>query len=164
MSNRRPRSGLAVLLSAVMALTAVHGREETARRASLATIEGIVSAVETVSGEGGGAVTAARISVEKPEPREMSILLAPEDALRQIGFEIEAGDRVRARIFLSAEDPAPVHKVLNLSRGMMVRLRTLMRIPVWDSKGQWQGGPCRNRQGWGATSESRHREQGGRRR
>ena len=108
---------------------------------SLRTVEGVVIAVETLATESG--MTTVRLRVDDPEPEEIEVLLAPEAALRQTGFEIEPGDRVRASIFLSAADRAEAHKVLNVSRDTMVRLRTLRGVPLWDRAGQWEGGPCR---------------------
>jgi len=147
------------ILLVVLPLSTVHGHEHAANRASLITVEGIVSAVETLPAESGGAITLVRLQVEGHEPREIDILLAPEAALRQTGFEIEAGDRLRARIFLTGDDAFEAHKVMNVSRGMMVRLRTLRRVPLWDSDGRWQGGPCRTQGGSGARG-GHHRGSG----
>jgi hypothetical protein len=148
------------MLPVVLYLTTAHGRGQGPNRASLMTVEGIVSAVETLPVETGGDVTSVRLMVDKPEPREMEVLLAPESALRQTGFEIEVGDRLRARIFLTGDDALEAHKVLNLSRGMMVRLRTLRRVPLWDGNGQWQGGPCRAQSGSGGAGGHQHRGSG----
>jgi hypothetical protein len=38
----------------------------------------------------------------------------------------------KARVFIAGEGPASVHKVRNLSRNSMVRLRTLQKTPLWD--------------------------------
>ena len=153
-------TGAVLLLPAILGFGTTHAHRQTADRASLVTVEGIVSAVEMLPGEGGVTVTAVRIRLDGPETRELDILLAPESALRQIGFEIETGDRLRARVFLSGDEPAPAHKVLNVSRDQMVRLRTLTRVPLWDTHGQWQGGPCRDRGGPGGSG---HRRSGGHR-
>lgn len=141
---RLPRiiSAIAAVLTALLSLTSAADHERTAGRASLAKVEGVVISVETFSGDGGD-LTVARIRVGESEPRELSIALAPEETLSQIGFDVQVGDRLRARIFLSDEDPVLAHKVLNLTRGTMVRFRTLTRIPLWNGRGQWQGGSCR---------------------
>jgi len=125
----------------------------------LLTVEGVVDSVETASGGPGEAVTAIRLRADDPQPRPMRILLAPESALRETGFEVEAGDRLRARVFLSGGDTFEAHKVRNLSRGTMVRLRTLRRIPLWDADGRWQGGPGRQHHGAGRPGT---RQRGGR--
>ena len=150
-----------VLLSVLPYLTTIHAQDPTSARASLMTVEGIVRAVETLPAATGADVTAVRITVDKPEPREITVLLAPANVLRQTGFEVELGDRMRARLFLTESAAFEAHKVLNLSRGMMVRLRTLRRVPLWDSNGEWQGGPCRNRDGSGGNGHRGHRGSGG---
>jgi hypothetical protein len=161
------RTGV-ILFSAALMLGLVsqpmaHGEKTASRRVSLATVEGIIDGVETVPGEGGGEILAVNIRTEDPEPRELKILLAPERALEEIGFTVAEGDRLRARIFLSGEDPAPAQRVMNMTRGTIVRLRTLTRIPVWNSAGQWQGGACRDGQGWATGAPHRRGGGGGRR-
>ena len=131
---------LVFMLSAPGLFARVDEKEKDALRAALLTVEGTVTSVETFDGDEGDALVLARIAIEDPEPREMSLILAPEGVLVQAGFEIEIGDSVRARVFVSDEEQAPVHKVFNLSRGQEARLRTLMRMPLWDSEGRWQGG------------------------
>ena len=133
--------------------------EEPADRSSLLTVEGIVDAVETRVTDEGGEITSVRLRVDDPDARELDVLLAPENALRETGFEIEPGDRMRARIFLSDAPEVEAHKVMNLSRGMMVRLRTLRKVPLWDGEGRWQGGPCRDQPGGGQGRQHRHRGQ-----
>jgi hypothetical protein len=131
--------------------------EEPVDRSSLLTVEGIVDAVETRISDQEGEVTSVRLLVDDPDSRELDVLLAPENALRETGFEVEPGDRMRAKIFLSDGPEVEAHKVMNLSRGMMVRLRTLRKVPLWDSQGQWQGGPCREQGGGGYGRQHRHR-------
>jgi hypothetical protein len=82
---------------------------------------------------------------------ELVVLLGPEQALDEIGFAVEAGDRLRVRVFRADEGAVRAHKVLNLSRGTMVRLRTLRQVPLWNGQGAWQGGPCRSGQGGGGA-------------
>ena len=105
-------------------------------------VEGRVISVAERPGEGALAVVTVLLwPAEDSQGREL--LLAPRPALAEIGFEVEVGDQLKARIFPVATGPAKVHKVLNLTRRKMVRLRTLSRIPLWDGSGAWQGGRCR---------------------
>jgi len=136
---------LALLLPVALGLDAVGAAAKSEGPTSLRTVEGEVIVIETLmaGSRSDPGMTVVRLRVDDPEPEEIEVLLAPEAALRQTGFEIERGDRVRASIFLSAADRAEAHKVLNLSRNTMVRLRTLRGVPLWDRAGQWQGGPCR---------------------
>jgi len=136
---------LAFLLPVALGLGAVEAAANSDVPTSLRTVEGVVIAIETLTASSRvePGMTAVRLRVDDPEPEEIDVLLAPEAALRQTGFEIEPGDRVRASIFLSGADRAEAHKVLNVSRNTMVRLRTLRGVPLWDRAGQWQGGPSR---------------------
>jgi hypothetical protein len=59
-------------------------------------------------------------------------------------------------VFVESDGPAPVHKVQNLSKGTVVRLRTLHTTPLWDSTGGWQGSSIRSGRG-----PHRHRFRGG---
>jgi hypothetical protein len=162
------RARVILLWSALLLVVAGHAmaQRESAgsRRSSLTTIEGRIDAVETVPGEGGVDALAVRVVLDEPEPRDLQILLAPEKALAEIGFEVQEGDRLRARIFLAEDGPAPAQRVMNMTRGTIVRLRTLTRIPVWSSAGQWQGGACRNGRGWEAGGTPPGRRGGGGRR
>ena len=97
-------------------------------------------------GEGELAIVTVRLSAAAEDSRGWELLLAPRAALAEIGFEVEVGDQLKARIFPTAEGPAKVHKVLNLTRRRMVRMRTLSGIPLWDGKGVWQGGQGRGLQ------------------
>jgi len=100
-------------------------------------IDGEVTTVYERPAEGGLAVIGASILCGD-ETRE--ILLAPPAALDAIGFGIEPGDRIRARLFPEEEGGASrVQKILNRTRGEMVRLRTLRRDPLWDGAGHWHG-------------------------
>jgi len=109
---------------------------------SLAVVEGIVLEVGAQPGEGGLELVTVRLSREWPEPMEFELLLAPRSVLEETGFTVEQGDHLKARIFIGDEGPASVHKVRNLSRNSMVRLRTLRQTPLWDGAGMWQGGPA----------------------
>ena len=115
MNPRRTIIGLLALLSVLPPLTTIHAEHATPDRASLMTVEGIVRTVETLPAATGGDVTAVRLAVDKPEPREITVLLAPETALRQTGFEVEVGDRVRARLFLTGNDALDYRMVWLLS-------------------------------------------------
>ncbi len=66
------------------------------------------------------------------------------DVCREIGLVVEEGDRLRVKVFLGEEgQPVRAQKVLNLSRNLMVRLRTMRDVPLWTADGAWQGGPGR---------------------
>lgn len=113
----------------------------------LKTIEGRVVTLEQFQGEGGVEVLLARIDTGDGSDSSTQILLAPESVCGQIGFQVEEGDRLRARIFVSPEGPSRVQKVQNFTRGTMVRLRTLHSTPLWSANGAWQGGPVRTARG-----------------
>jgi hypothetical protein len=82
------------------------------------------------------------LGVESEEP--IKVLLAPEETCRGIGFEIEEGDQLRARIFIDGSGgPAKAQKVQNITRGLMVRFRTMRTVPLWSATGAWHGGPSR---------------------
>jgi hypothetical protein len=105
-------------------------------------VEGQVSSVTERLGEGTLTTVAVRLATPSDDSRSWELLLAPRPALDEIGFEVEVGDHLKARIFPTADGPAKVHKVLNLTRRKMVRIRTLSQIPLWDGSGAWQGGQC----------------------
>lgn len=129
---------LAIILSLISAVVA-SGVEKSA----LLTVEGRVASVETHLGEGDLELVEVRLSLDGDPDRIVGILLGPQSAMAEIGFSVEEGDRLRAKIFRDDEEPAKAHKALNLSRDSMVRFRTLRRVPLWDSSGVWQGGPGR---------------------
>jgi len=83
------------------------------------------------------------VAPEDPDAEPLSILLAPQQVLDTIGFEVSVGDSIRAKVFVAAEGPVKAHKVRNLSRGTTVRLRALHETPLWSSQGEWEGGACR---------------------
>ena len=92
----------AALLLSFAGQPMAHGEKAASRRVSLATVEGIIDAVETVPGEGGGEALAVRIRIEEPEPRELQILLGPETALQEIGFVVEE-DREFFQLFTTVK-------------------------------------------------------------
>ena len=76
--------------------------------------------------------------------KKVTVLLGPAETCREIGLVVEEGDRVRVRVFVAEEgEPVKAQKILNLSRSVMVRLRTMHDVPLWNSAGAWQGGPGR---------------------
>lgn len=113
------------------------------------TIEGRVLSVDRHQGEGDVEVILAKLDVPGGPESGTEILLAPESVCHQIGFQVEEGDRLRARIFVSTDGPSRVQKVQNFTRGTMVRMRTLHSTPLWSSAGAWQGGPVRTARGQG---------------
>ena len=44
---------------------------------------------------------------------------------------------------MEAGEPAKAQKVQNVTRGLMVRFRTMRTVPLWSSTGAWHGGPSR---------------------
>ena len=112
-------------------------------RSSLLMVDGLVSSVTEEPGEGGLPTISVRLEGRPEGSRTWALLLAPRPALDEIGFEVEVGDHLKARIFPTEQGPAKVHKILNLTRRKMVRIRTLSQIPLWDGGGAWQGGEGR---------------------
>lgn len=109
-------------------------------------VEGQVISVTETLGEGALDIVTVELTAPSDGSQTWELLLAPRLALAEIGFEVEVGDQLKARIFPTAEGPATVHKVLNLTRRKMVRIRTLFQVPLWDGSGAWQGGPCQGLQ------------------
>ncbi len=127
-------------------------------RSSLVTVEGEVIAIGHQIGEGDlDLLTVTLGGGEEGEP--VALLLGPKSALDELGFEIGEGDRLKAKIFPEAEGPAKVHKVQNLSRNTLLRLRTLHRIPLWNGTGAWQGGPGQGAMG-GGRGHGHHGQRG----
>jgi hypothetical protein len=124
-----------LLLGAVGAQAATqHAREISA---TVLVLEGEVTAIYERPAEGGLEVIGASLLCGD-ETHE--ILLAPQTALQEVGFRIEIGDTVRVRLFASEDDDSlRVQKILNRTRGDMVRLRTLRMDPLWDGTGNWNG-------------------------
>ena len=131
------RLGLFMILAALVGSAATAAGDSSA----LAMIEGTVLEVGALPGEGGLELVTARLSTRQADTGEVDLLLAPQSVLDETGFSVQSGDRLKARVFIADEGPAMVHKVRNVSRGSMLRLRTLRQIPLWDSTGMWQGGP-----------------------
>lgn len=116
-------------------------------RSSLKTIEGVVLEVSQVEGEGGIAVVQVSIAADEAPGPARSILLAPLGALVEIGFTVAPGDHLKVKYFVGDDEGGKAHKVLNTSRGLMVRLRTLRQVPLWTNQGHWQGGQGRMQRG-----------------
>lgn len=105
-------------------------------------VEGHVDSVIEEPGEGGLAIVAVRLAAEPGDSRRWELLLAPRLALHGIGFDVEVGDHLKARVFPTEQGPVKVHKILNLTRRKMVKVRALTQVPLWDGTGAWQGGEC----------------------
>jgi len=140
--NRRMRAlrltALAIMMTSLGAASSAQGGAYSMRN-----IEGEILSVGQHTGEGDLDLVQAQLrSVGNGDAVEL--LLAPQGVCDQIGFEIGPGDRVRARVFLDDSSSYRVQKIQNLSRGMMVRLRTLHQTPLWNSVGTWEGGPVRS--------------------
>jgi hypothetical protein len=130
---------LVLALAFLSVFLPVHGAGGKSQSA-LRTVDGTVVAIDLAPGEGG--VEILRVSLEEePGSGPLSFLLAPAEALESIGFEVQVGDRLKLKCFYEESGPARVHKMMNVSRGSMIRLRTLRQIPLWDNRGLWQGGP-----------------------
>jgi len=123
--------------------------------ASLRTVEGEVSALSELPGEGELAVLAVDLEIAEGNA-PLRILLAPREVLEEIDFPIEVGDRVRVRIFASEEAPAFAQRILNTTRGSLVRLRTLRQEPLWNADGAWRGGNPSGGPGWGPGGRHGH--------
>ena len=109
------------------------GRREEALR----EVSGRILRLETVRAEGG--LDAQVAWVRLADGSEASLLVAPPAVLEQLGLRFAPGDRIRARVFVDGDPPWPVHKIRNVSRGQMARLRTLTHVPLWDGAGHWVG-------------------------
>jgi hypothetical protein len=99
-------------------------------------IEGTVVALGSETGEGG--LELVTVAVDTGEGLRQ-VALAPSSVLEETGFEVEPGDRLRARVAVG-EGTASAQKVLNLSRDLLLRLRTFSGQPIWDAQGRWEGG------------------------
>ena len=130
----------ALLMLVVGASAAAAGALEEAppaRTSALRTIEGQIVEIGQAEAEGGLPVTILRI---EDRSGVSEVLLAPPASLEEMGFEAIVGDRVRAKVFVDeGSQRSYAQKVLNRDRGLMVRLRTLNRLPLWDARGSWQG-------------------------
>lgn len=144
----------AAICLAALLLTGATSKDDL--RSSLVTVEGTVVTVASAPAEGDLEVLEVILSPSEPGGKEQALLLAPRATLEEVDFQVEQGDKLQARIFPSDQGPAKVHKIRNLTRHTMLRLRTLHRIPLWDGVGTWQGGPGRGAQhGHGGPGSSR---------
>lgn len=104
----------------------------TRQQSALTTLDGQVTAIfKRVDGEGR---ETTEITMETATgPRLLT--LAPSSVLAEMGFTVETGDRLRARVFRDQArvDIATAQQVQNRSRGQMVRLRTFRREPLWGA-------------------------------
>lgn len=128
----------AAICLAALLLTGATSKKDL--RSSLVTVEGTVLTVASAPAEGDLEVLEVILSGGGSGEKEQALLLAPRATLEEVDFQIEQGDEIQARIFPTDKGPAKVHKIRNLTRKTMLRLRTLHRIPLWDGVGGWQGG------------------------
>jgi hypothetical protein len=145
------RVALAAALAAGWAFGARAEGEHSALRTSLRTVEGTVAAVSSRPAEGNLDVVAVTLDTGDAGAKHLELLLAPQQVLDEISFGIEEGDRLRARVFVDDQGPLKVHKAMNLTRGTMVRFRSLRKIPLWGREGNWEGGSCRRQGGHGGS-------------
>lgn len=125
---------------------------------SMRVVEGEVIAIGQQVAEGDLEVLQARLHSTR-DGGSISLLIAPTTVCDQIEFTIEPGDHIRARVFMDDTRSFRVQNIHNLTRGTMVRLRTLREIPLWDVNGSWQGGPVRSH--WGRHRHGSNRPHGG---
>lgn len=150
------RSGRAWRVAAALALCSSTGATvlPAPPSTSLRSVQGTVLAVSGVLAEGELEVVAVRIESVDPDPLRRELLLAPRSVLEEIEFAVEVGDVLRATVFVTESGPLTTHKVMNLTRGTIVRLRTLHGVPLWDATGKWEGG-ARPGAGHGAGGRGR---------
>ncbi len=118
-------------------------RPETPARGEatvLRTLEGKVEEVGETAGEGELPVVTLKLQTGDGS---FQVVVAPAGILADLGFSVAVGDQIRARVFLEpVSRRAYAQKLLNQSRDLMVRLRTLRHEPLWDAAGKWQGSPA----------------------
>ena len=144
-------------VTACLLFSATVTRADHFTSATLRTVEGHVLSIGSHMGEGELDLLTVDLAIEGSQAETLQLLLAPGAVFEEIGFSVSEGDRLKARVFVESDGPAPVHKVQNLSKGTVVRLRTLHTTPLWDSTGGWQGSSMRNGRG-----PHRHGYRGGR--
>jgi hypothetical protein len=128
----------------VLTLIAVAMPAMARSKVALRTVEGRVIGLEAVPGEGDLELLAVELAIERGAEEPIRVLLAPQETCRDIGFEIEEGDQLRVRIFVEGSGgTAKAQKVQNITRGLMVRFRTMRTVPLWSATGAWHGGPSR---------------------
>lgn len=133
-------SAAVLVLTGLLAATPTAAPPFPTQGDALLTIEGTVDRVGETAGEGEVPLLSLDLQTGDGPVR---VLVAPPGALAGIGFEVQPGDRVRARVFLDpASQVAYAQKILNQSRDLMIRLRTLRQEPLWDAAGNWQGSPA----------------------
>jgi hypothetical protein len=126
-------------LSSVAPAASDDDLDERNLRAELLTLDGEVTRLEELPGEGGLAVLAVTIFNDEMRPRDVELLLAPAGAMLEAGVTVTLGDRLRVRAFPAEQGPLLVHRIWNLTHRGDARLRTLRRDPVWNGDGDWQG-------------------------
>ena len=134
------RPAALILALSCVALAAAPGplaADDAGGATAVLVVEGRVTSLGETAGEGGLSVVVVTV---REGDRDHAAMLAPGNVLREIGFEIEPGDAVRARLLVPEDGSMPrVQKILNRTRGAMARLRTLRQLPLWDGEGRWQG-------------------------
>lgn len=150
LTRRLALAGALALICGVAPEAMAEADPQDGRAVSLRTVEGRVGEVEAVVGEGDLELLAVRLLPDErggERGRELVVLLGPTAICEEIGFEVEAGDRFRARVFVEDEGPVRAQKALNLTRGRMARFRTLHDSPLWTGRGDWHGGPSQRAPG-----------------
>jgi hypothetical protein len=112
------------------------------------TLTGRVTSVEVIPDEAKREWVVAVIEPESDLP-EARIRIAPRDVLAAQEYEIEAGQRLKVRVFTD-ESPYLAQQIRNQENGRVLRLRSLRGEPLWNSG--------RHHHGRGAGHESHHGE------
>jgi hypothetical protein len=147
---------LAALAAMLVLLGIAPGESALAGRSTypMRSLEGEVLSVDYHPGKGNLDLVQAQLRATDSN-ETVQILLAPQEVCEQIGLQIAPGDQIRTRIFVEDTASYRVQKIQNISRGTMVRLRTLHETPLWNSAGRWLGGPLRTSPGHQHHGKSR---------
>jgi len=151
----------ATLVVSLVSAATLAGEAHSAQSTSLRTVEGTVVRVSSRLAEGNLQVVAVALDTGVTEPDHLDLLLAPQRVLDEISFGLEEGDRLRVRVFVADQGPLKVHKAMNLTRGTMVRFRSLRQVPLWGNAGDWEGGDCRQQGSHGGGHGSGHGSRSG---
>lgn len=132
------------LLAALAVFLAAPALAAGSERYRFTTLEGTVGTVGEHQAEGELRLLSVELETGLPERDKVTVLLGPAATCREIGLVVEEGDRVRVKVFVGEEgEPLEAQKILNMSRSVMVRLRSMRNVPLWSANGAWEGGPGR---------------------
>ena len=140
---------VATCVVSLASVATLAGEGSSMQRTALRTVEGTVVAVYSQPAEGELKVVGVAVDTGAKEAGHFDLLLAPQQVLDEISFALDVGDRFRARVFVAEQGPLKVYKAMNLTKGTMVRFRSLHQVPLWGNAGDWEGGDCRRQGGQG---------------